>query len=66
VAGVFQLEHFGRQYGQLWRADPYALVHKLGWSFNSRVGLHLDVYGPSFVSDNDAMEFWIPVVKPRN
>ena len=63
---VFQLEHFSRQYGQLWQANPYALVQKLGWSFNSRVGLHIDVYAPSYVSDDDAMEFWMPVMKARS
>ena len=62
---VFQLEHFSRQYGQLWQADPYALVQKLGWSFDSRVGLHIDVYGSSYVSDDDAMEFWMPVMEAR-
>jgi hypothetical protein len=63
---VFQLEHFSRQYGQLWQANPYALVQKLGWSFNSRVGLHIDVFPPSYVDDDDAMEFWMPVTKARS
>lgn len=62
---IFQLEHFSRQYGQLWKADPYALVQKLGWSFNSRMGLHIDVYPPSYVSDDDPMEFWMPVISAR-
>jgi hypothetical protein len=26
-----------------------------------RLGLHLDVYAPSYASDDDAMEFWMPV-----
>ena len=58
---VVELEHFMRQYGVFWQADPYALVQKLGWSFNSRVGLHIDMYGPSYSSDDDAMEFMMPV-----
>lgn len=63
---VFELEHFSRQYGQLWQANPYAMVQKLGWSFNARVGLHLDVYPPSYVTDDDAMAFWMPVTEARS
>ncbi|MEW6751250.1 MAG: hypothetical protein AB1505_09770 [Candidatus Latescibacterota bacterium] len=62
---VFELEHFGRQYGHFWGADPYAMTQKLGWAFNARVGLHIDVYAPSYTSDDDAMEFWMPVKQPR-
>ncbi len=62
---VFTLADFGAQYGEFWQADPYALVRDLGWEFNPAVGLHIDVYAPTFVSDHDAMEFWMPVRKPR-
>ena len=58
---VFELEHFGTQYGGFWQADPYALVQKLGWMFNARVGLHIDAYAPSYASDDDAMAFMMPV-----
>jgi hypothetical protein len=61
---IFELEHFQAQYGKFWQDDPYALVQKLGWGFNARVGLHLDAYAPSFVYDDDRMEFMMPVRRP--
>jgi len=61
---VFVLDHFGAQYGKFWEDDPYALIQELGWSFNAKVGLHLDAFGPAYSSDDDAMEFLMPV-SPR-
>ncbi len=58
---VFELEHFSRQYGEFWQADPYALIQKLGWAFNNRVNLHIDAYAPSYCTDDDCMEFMMPV-----
>ncbi|MCL5999173.1 MAG: hypothetical protein M1546_24385 [Chloroflexi bacterium] len=58
---VFELEHFGAQYGGFWQADPYALIQKLGWIFNARVGLHIDAYALSYASDDDGMTFMMPV-----
>ena len=60
---VFALEDFAAQYGVLWRDDPYALVRKLGWEFNSAVGLHIDAFGPCYESDHGGMEFMMPVRK---
>ncbi len=45
-------------------ADPYALIQKLGGAFNNRVNLHIDACAPSYSSDDDAMEFMMPV-RPR-
>ena len=61
---IFELEHFQAQYGSFWQADPYALVKKLGWVFNARVGLHLDAYAPAYISDDDGMTFMMPVRRP--
>jgi hypothetical protein len=61
---VFTLEDFDSQYGDFWQDDPYALIKKLGWDFNTAVGLHIDAYAPSFVSEHDAMEFMMPVRPP--
>ncbi len=61
---VFLLHDFGDQYGGFWQADPYALIQRLGWEFNKRVGLHIDLYGPEYRSDHDSMEFLMPVRKP--
>jgi len=60
---VFEIENFGAQYGNFWRDDPYKLVKKLGWDFNFEVGLHIDAYAPSYASDNDGMEFMMPVTR---
>lgn len=62
---AFLLTDFEAQYGAFWSADPYRLIRQLGWEFNAAVGLHLDVYGPSYHSDHDAMEFLMPVCQPR-
>jgi len=58
---VFSLDHFGRQYGAYWQDDPYAMIRRLGWDFNRDLALHLDLYGPAYQSDDDAMEFLMPV-----
>jgi hypothetical protein len=61
---AFTLEDFGALYGEFWQADPYRLIRQLGWEFNAAVGMHLDVFGPAFRSDHDAMEFLMPVRRP--
>lgn len=61
---VFELESFAAQYGKLWQGDPYKMIQKLGWDFNADAGIHIDAYAPSYISDDDCMEFWMPV-KPR-
>lgn len=58
---VFTLESFIGQFGKLWGDDPYQLVKQLGREFNTAVGLHVDVYPPSYSADTDRMEFWMPV-----
>ncbi len=60
------LEDFERQYGQFWQDDPYQLVKKLGCVFDASVGLHIDVYPPSYASDHDGMEFMMPVKRPAS
>jgi len=62
---ILSLEHFGAQYGDFWRDDPYKLVNRLGWVFDSAVGLHIDAFPPSYASDHDAMEFMMPVRPAR-
>lgn len=59
------------QYGDFWRDDPFKLVNKLGWAFNTAVGLHIDAYPPSYAADDasledDSEEFWMPVRPPRS
>ena len=63
---IFMLEDFERQYGQFWQDDPYQLVKKLGCVFDASVGLHIDVYPPSYASDHDGMEFMMPVKRPAS
>jgi len=63
---VFTLENMTTQFGKLWQDDPYNLVKKLGWEFNPVVGLHIDVYPPSYSSNDDCMEFMMPVRRPAN
>jgi len=58
---VFTIENFVAQYGKFWGDNPYNLVKKLGWEFNPVVGLHIDVYPPSYSSNDDRMEFMMPV-----
>jgi predicted transcriptional regulator YdeE len=58
---VFTLENFAAQYGRFWGDDPYQLIADLGWDFNHEVGMHIDVYAPSYVTDDQGMEFWMPV-----
>jgi hypothetical protein len=58
---VFTLEHFARQYGLLWERDPYKMIEKLGFTFNNRLNLHIDVYPEAYRTDDDEMEFWMPI-----
>jgi len=60
----FAIEHFETQYGRFWRDGPYDLTTRLGWAFNSEIGLHIDAFPPSYSADNDSMEFMMPVRKP--
>jgi hypothetical protein len=60
----FAIEDFEAQYGRLWRDDPYKMIAKLGWAYNSEVGLHIDVFPPSYSAESDSMEFMMPVSKP--
>jgi predicted transcriptional regulator YdeE len=61
---VFALECFSAQYGRFWANNPYSLVKRLGLAFNNEIGLHIDAYPPSYVSDADSMEFMMPVIRP--
>jgi predicted transcriptional regulator YdeE len=58
---IFALESFAAQYGRFWGDNPYQLIADLGWDFSREVGLHIDVYAPSYTSDDQGMEFWMPV-----
>lgn len=58
---VFTLNNFAAQYGQFWQDNPYSLIEQMDWQFNWEVGLHIDVYAPSFSRDEDPMEFYMPV-----
>jgi len=60
---IFTLESFIKQYGQFWGDNPYRLIEKLGWSFDSAMGLHIDAYAASYTSDQDGMEFMMPVTR---
>lgn len=60
---VFSLECFGSQYGKLWQDNPYDMVRRLGYDFSRAVGLHIDLYAPSYSDDEGAMDFWMPVVR---
>jgi hypothetical protein len=58
------------QYGDFWRADPYALTKKLDYAFNAAVGLHIDVWPPSYAATDDGLkdgsqEFMMPVRLPK-
>lgn len=39
------------------------MIRRLGYDFNRAVGLHIDLYAPSYSDDEGAMEFWMPVVR---
>lgn len=58
---VFQLEHFGREYGGFWEQNPYKMTRELGHEFNKALSIHIDVYSETYTTDDDAMEFWMPV-----
>ena len=58
---IFTLESFIKQYGKFWSDGPYRLVEMLGWSFDRSVGLHIDAFVESYTSDQDGMEFMMPV-----
>jgi len=58
---IFTLESFSKQYGKFWSDDPYRLVEMLGWSFDRSVDLHIDAFAESYTSDQDGMEFMMPV-----
>jgi hypothetical protein len=62
---VFTLEHFEKQYGIFWGQDPYKMIQKLGFAFNNRLGIHLDVYPEAYKTNDDEMEFWMPVKEPK-
>jgi len=58
---VFTIDSFAAQWGKFWQDNPYNLIKKLGWDFNLVVGLHIDVFPPSYSSNDDCMEFMMPV-----
>ncbi len=37
------------------------MVQDLGWVFDARVGLHIDVFPSAFVSEHDPVSFMMPV-----
>jgi hypothetical protein len=57
---VFRVS-FADSFGRLWQDDPHKIIASLGWAFNTAVGLHIDVYPPSYVAHDDEFEFWMPV-----
>ena len=63
---VFTIDSFSAQYGKLWQDNPYELIRKLGWSFNRALSLHIDAFPASYSSDDDAMEFMMPVTRPAS
>ena len=58
---VFDIEHFGSQYGVFWQQDPYAVIKQLGYEYNKALSIHIDVYAPPFASEDDGMEFMMPI-----
>ncbi|NLE43944.1 MAG: hypothetical protein GX620_04430 [Chloroflexi bacterium] len=58
---VFALDDFVTQWGQFWRDDPYRMVQELGWVYDAKVGLHIDVFSPAFVAEHDPVSFMMPV-----
>ena len=58
---VFAIEHFNQQYGAFWGDDPYRMTARLGWAFNTALGLHIDAFPPGYSAESDAMEFMMPV-----
>jgi len=59
---IFTIESFAAQYGKFWGDNPYNLIQKLGWDFNSMLSLHIDVFPLSYSKENDGcMEFMMPV-----
>jgi hypothetical protein len=58
---VFELDDFAAQWGEFWRDDPYRMVQELGWAYDAKVGLHIDVFPPAFVSEHDPVSFMMPV-----
>jgi hypothetical protein len=63
---VFELENMTTDFGKLWQDNPYNLVKKLGWEYNPLVGLHIDVFPPSYSSNDDPMQFMMPVRRPAS
>ncbi len=57
----FALEHFGRQYGEFWGSDPYKMIQELGYSFNRALSIHIDLFPATYITDDDAMQFLMPV-----
>jgi hypothetical protein len=37
------------------------MVQELGWAYDAKVGLHIDVFPPAFVSEYDPVSFMMPV-----
>jgi len=60
---VFTLS-FSGSFGKLWQDDPYKIISQLGWDFNRALGIHIDVFPPSYVEHDDDFEFWMPVKRP--
>jgi hypothetical protein len=60
---VFTIESFGTQYGRFWQDDPYAMLKLLGWEFSNAVGLHIDLFPPTFADGADGTEFMMPVAQ---
>lgn len=58
---VFELENFNVQYGILWSNDAYCMVKTLGYEYNKKIGVHIDVFLQSYLSEHDAMKFMMPV-----
>ncbi len=58
---AFTIEHFARQYGGFWQSDPYKMIQELGLSYNRALSIHIDVYSQAYLTDDDKMEFWMPI-----
>lgn len=58
---AFKLEHFVRDYGIFWQKDPYKMLAEIGYVFNTALSIHIDLYSQNYTSDDDAMEFLMPI-----
>ena len=60
---IIFLINFSTDYEKIWRNNPYKMLNKIGYDFNSNVGIHdhIDVFKEDY--DGHEMEFWMPIKK---